>query len=157
MTVVSMGAGSVSFTHIVKASEPFFSTVINAVLGTTNPLIVNLCLIPIVGGVALASLKELSFSWTSFGGAMISNVSFAIRGIFSKRAMGNSDELGDNLSPPNIFALLTLMSFLLVLPFAIVLEREEIENSLIDAYGSYPGGKDWFMIDTAVTGLTYYL
>jgi len=64
MTVISMGAGSVPFTHIVKAAEPFFSTVINAILGSTNPLLVNLCLLPIIGGVALASLKELSFSWT---------------------------------------------------------------------------------------------
>ena len=28
MTVVSLGAGAVSFTHIVKAAEPFFSTTI---------------------------------------------------------------------------------------------------------------------------------
>lgn len=31
MTVVSLGAGAVSFTHIVKAAEPFFSTVMSAV------------------------------------------------------------------------------------------------------------------------------
>jgi len=64
MTVVSLGAGAVSFTHIVKAAEPFFSTAVQAVMGNVAPLSVNVCLLPVVGGVAIASMKELSFSWT---------------------------------------------------------------------------------------------
>lgn len=156
-TVVSMGAGSVSFTHIVKASEPVFSSIVNAFVGITNPTMVNLCLLPIVGGVALASLKELSFTWVSFGGAMLSNVSFAIRGIFSKRAMKNSSALGENLSPPNIFAVLTIMSFFILLPVTFFMERPYIEEALINAYDTYPGGRDAFLKDTCICGLTYYL
>ena len=62
--VISLGAGAVSFTHIVKASEPVVSAALSAVmLGSIYHPITYLTLVPIVGGVALASLKELSFTW----------------------------------------------------------------------------------------------
>ena len=65
--VLSLGAGAVSFTHIVKASEPVVSAALSAVmLGAIYHPITYLTLLPIVGGVALASLKELSFTWLGF-------------------------------------------------------------------------------------------
>ena len=61
-----------SFTHIVKASEPVVSAALSAVmLGAFYSPITYLTLLPIVGGVALASLKELSFTWLGFGAAML--------------------------------------------------------------------------------------
>jgi len=38
-------------------------------------------------GVSVASLTELSFNWTGFISAMISNISFTYRSIYSKKAM----------------------------------------------------------------------
>jgi len=35
----------------------------------------------------MASMTELSFNWTGFISAMISNVAFTYRSIFSKKAM----------------------------------------------------------------------
>lgn len=35
----------------------------------------------------MASLTELSFNWTGFISAMISNISFTYRSIYSKKAM----------------------------------------------------------------------
>lgn len=53
-----------SFTHTVKAMEPLFSVLLSAVfLGVTPTLPVLLSLVPIVGGVALASVSEYSFTW----------------------------------------------------------------------------------------------
>ncbi|RYG64696.1 hypothetical protein EON64_13460, partial [archaeon] len=64
--VVSLGAGAVSFTHIVKAAEPAVSAALSAVLTQSYlPLPVYLSLIPVMGGVAMASATELSFSWLS--------------------------------------------------------------------------------------------
>lgn len=40
--------------------------------------------IPVVGGVAYASVKELTFSWLSFSCAMASNVVCAARGVVVK-------------------------------------------------------------------------
>ena len=44
-------------------------------------------LFPIVCGVALASVAEVSFSWASFLPAVGSNTAFALRSTFSKKAM----------------------------------------------------------------------
>jgi solute carrier family 35 protein E1 len=95
--VVSLGAGAVSFTHIVKASEPVVSAALSAVmLGAIYHPVTYLTLLPIVGGVALASLKELSFTWLGFIAAMVSNVSSALRGILAKKTMG--DGVGENMT-----------------------------------------------------------
>jgi solute carrier family 35 protein E1 len=86
--VVSLGAGAVSFTHIIKASEPVVSAALSAVmLGAYYSPITYATLIPIVGGVALASLKELSFTWVGFIAAMGSNLSSALRAILAKKTM----------------------------------------------------------------------
>ena len=95
--VVSLGAGAVSFTHIVKASEPVVSAALSAVLlGAIYHPVTYLTLLPIVGGVALASLKELSFTWVGFIAAMVSNLSSALRGILAKKTMG--DGVGENMT-----------------------------------------------------------
>jgi hypothetical protein len=62
--VIALGAGAVSFMQIVKASEPVVSCILSAALmGQVYTAPVYLTLLPIVGGVGLASLKELSFTW----------------------------------------------------------------------------------------------
>ena len=72
--VISLGAGAVSFTHIVVTSEPVVSAImIGLFLKTYDSPQTYLSLLPIVGGVALVSLKELSF--VHFAVAMLSNVS----------------------------------------------------------------------------------
>ncbi|MED6219824.1 Palmitoyl-protein thioesterase 1 [Stylosanthes scabra] len=63
-TNMSLGKVAVSFTHTIKAMEPFFSVVLSAMfLGEMpTPWVVG-SLVPIVGGVALASVTEASFNW----------------------------------------------------------------------------------------------
>merc|ERR1711937_281840 len=105
--VISLGAGAVSFTHIIKASEPVVSAALSAVLlGAIYHPVTYLTLLPIVGGVALASLKELSFTWVGFIAAMGSNLSSALRGILAKKTMG--DGVGENMTEANLYAVLTI-------------------------------------------------
>ena len=53
LQVSSMGAGSVFFTHVIKATEPVIGMVVLlAFTGKIAPWSVNLCMAPIVGGVA---------------------------------------------------------------------------------------------------------
>ena len=74
-TVISLGAGAVSMTHVVKALEPLFSAAVNAVVrGEILPLPVYAALIPVVGGVAVAIATDLSFNPLSFSAAMTSNL-----------------------------------------------------------------------------------
>lgn len=56
-------------TPCMQAAEPFFSVMFSAIfLGDVPPVPVLLTLIPIVGGVILASFSEATFNWT--GGFM---------------------------------------------------------------------------------------
>jgi hypothetical protein len=60
LTNVSLGAVAVSFTHTIKAMEPFFSVLLSALfLGDRPPPLVLLTLFPIIGGVAMASMAEV--------------------------------------------------------------------------------------------------
>ena len=119
--VVSAGAGAVSFTQIVKAAEPVFTCGLSwLLLGSSVSLLTAFSLLPIVFGVALASVSELSFTWLSFGGAMVSNLAFATRNIFSRLSMDKPK--GENMTPENLFGVLTVMSFLFALPLALIFE-----------------------------------
>jgi solute carrier family 35 protein E1 len=120
--VIALGAGAVSFAHIVKASEPVVTCGLNyALLGEVLPVSVYLTLLPIIGGVAIASLKELSFTWLALGSAMLSNVSSAARGVLSKKTMSGK-KIGENLDAQNLYAVLTAMSTLILIPLCLALE-----------------------------------
>ncbi|GBG62364.1 hypothetical protein CBR_g30318 [Chara braunii] len=59
LTNVSLGKVSVSFTHTIKALEPFFTVLLSALfLGEFPKPLVLASLVPIVGGVGLASISE---------------------------------------------------------------------------------------------------
>ena len=56
-------AGAVSFGQIVKAAEPAFAAVLSQfVYGKPISKAKWLCLIPVIGGVIIASVKELDFA-----------------------------------------------------------------------------------------------
>jgi len=119
--VVSLGAGAVSFTHIIKASEPVVSAILSFfLLGAVSSWQTYLTLVPIVGGVALASLKELSFTWLGFIAAMGSNLSSALRAILAKKTMGNG--VGENMTEANLYGVLTILAFLAIVPISLILE-----------------------------------
>lgn len=140
-SMVSLMAGPVSFTHIVKALEPFFSAGVSAlVVGEIMKWQVYMTLIPVVGGVGYACLNEKSFSWIAFYSAMASNVAFALRAVLSKIAMTPPTTItttpsnrsktatptkNNNLTPTNIFALVTVASFIVSIPIAYVLEGSQ--------------------------------
>mmetsp|Transcript_4980 Transcript_4980/g.6862 ORF Transcript_4980/g.6862 Transcript_4980/m.6862 type:complete len:417 (-) Transcript_4980:208-1458(-) len=119
LSMISLGAGPVSFTHIVKALEPFFSAAVSAlVFGKWMKPQVYASLIPVVGGVGYACLKERSFSWLAFWTAMGSNLAFALRAVVSKSAMvGN---IGENITSTNLFGIVTWYAFFLSIPIALI-------------------------------------
>ncbi|EJK45492.1 hypothetical protein THAOC_35890 [Thalassiosira oceanica] len=130
LSMMSLGAGPVSFTHIVKALEPFFSAVVSAVVfGKWMAPQVYATLIPVVGGVAYACLKERSFSWLAFYTAMGSNVAFALRAVVSKSAL-NSSGLGENLNSVNLFGVVTIWAFFQSIPLFLLVEG----NSFVELW-----------------------
>jgi len=120
--VIALGAGAVSFAHIVKASEPVVTCGLNfLLLGQVLPTSVYLTLLPIIGGVAIASMKELSFTVLALASAMLSNVSSAARGVLSKKTMSGK-KIGENLDAQNLYAVLTALSTIILIPAMLAIE-----------------------------------
>ncbi|KAL3851233.1 hypothetical protein ACJIZ3_013115 [Penstemon smallii] len=119
---VSMSKVAVSFTHIIKSGEPAFSVLVSRfILGESFPPAVYLSLLPIIGGCGLAALTELNFNMIGFMGAMISNLAFVFRNIFSKKGMK-----GKSVSGMNYYACLSMLSLLILTPFAIAVEGPQM-------------------------------
>ncbi|VAH45243.1 unnamed protein product [Triticum turgidum subsp. durum] len=119
---VSMAKVAVSFTHIIKSAEPAFSVFVSRFfLGEHFPLPVYFSLLPIIGGCALAAVTELNFNMIGFMGAMISNLAFVFRNIFSKKGMK-----GKSVSGMNYYACLSMLSLVILLPFAFAMEGPKV-------------------------------
>eukprot|EP00168_Porphyra_purpurea_P018767 TRINITY_DN714_c0_g1_i4.p1 TRINITY_DN714_c0_g1~~TRINITY_DN714_c0_g1_i4.p1 ORF type:complete len:394 (+),score=84.31 TRINITY_DN714_c0_g1_i4:462-1643(+) len=131
-TVCSLGAVAVSFSHVIKSAEPLFQVAASAIfLKSVFALPVYLSLLPVIGGVVLASVSELSFTWLGFLSAMTSNVAFAARNIFSKLSMNTPK--GENMGPVNLFGVLTVLSTLILAPFALVFEGAKLKAGWLAA------------------------
>jgi Tpt phosphate/phosphoenolpyruvate translocator len=117
---LSFAAVAISLTHTVKTLEPAFNVVLSRlVLGEATPLPVMATLLPIMVGVAMASAAELSFNWYGFISAMMSNLTFGFRAVWSKRAMKNIKGLGST----GIYAWTTLISVFLCVPGIFIFEK----------------------------------
>ena len=114
----------------MKAAEPAFAAVIGTfVYGKKISVYKWLCLIPIIGGVILAALKqnsdgsfEMDFTVGGLVGALIANFFAAFKGQESKKLLetpGLKDRIG---SVGNQFAIMTIISFLTSVP--LVFYRE---------------------------------
>eukprot|EP00850_Spirogloea_muscicola_P000049 SM000001S04451 [mRNA] locus=s1:268294:271577:- [translate_table: standard] len=150
MTNVSFAAVAVSFTHTIKALEPFFNAAASQfVLGQSIPLPLWLSLAPVVLGVSLASMTELSFNWKGFITAMTANLAFTYRNIYSKKAMSGMDST-------NVYAYISILSLALCIPPAIIMEGPALVN-----YGWSAAiakvGQQKFFTDLLFVGLTYHL
>ncbi|XP_064943068.1 triose phosphate/phosphate translocator, chloroplastic-like isoform X1 [Musa acuminata AAA Group] len=147
---VSFAAVAVSFTHTIKALEPFFNAAASQfILGQPIPLTLWLSLAPVVIGVSMASLTELSFNWTGFISAMISNISFTYRSIYSKKAMTDMDST-------NVYAYISIIALFVCIPPAILLEGPQLmQHGFKDAIAKV--GTTKFLSDLFWVGMFYHL
>ncbi|KAM0920729.1 hypothetical protein ACQ4PT_007302 [Festuca glaucescens] len=132
-TNMSLGKVAVSFTHTIKAMEPFFSVLLSALfLGQAPSLLILGSLVPVVGGVVLASMTEVSFNWIGFWSAMASNVTNQSRNVFSKKLLADKEETLDDI---NLFSIMTVMSFLLSVPLMLYVEGIKFSPSYLQSTG----------------------
>lgn len=154
--VIALGAGAVSFAHIVKASEPVVTCGLNALLlKEVLPLPVYLTLLPIIGGVAIASLKELSFTVLALASAMLSNVSSAARGVLSKRTM-KGKKIGENLDAQNLYAVLTAISTVILIPAMFALEGTSFFTAFKNVVATGDFTNKSLAVLLALGGASYY-
>jgi len=137
-TNASLGSVAVSFTHTIKALEPFFTAIFSAfILGSIPSLISMLALVPIVSGVILASFTEASFTWGGLVFALGSNFSFQLRNVLSKQYMTTkayeSQEGGlttDALDQINLFACITISACVMMFPCAYFLDAGQLTAAM---------------------------
>ncbi|CAN6358053.1 unnamed protein product [Urochloa humidicola] len=149
-STVSFAAVAVSFAHTIKALEPFFSAAASQfILGQPVPVTLWLSLVPVVVGVSVASLTELSFNWTGFINAMISNISFTYRSIYSKKAMTDMDST-------NLYAYISIIALFVCIPPAIIIEGPQLmQHGFKDAIAKV--GLTKLISNFFVVGMFYHL
>eukprot|EP00598_Pedospumella_elongata_P004626 CAMPEP_0184972316 /NCGR_PEP_ID=MMETSP1098-20130426/4326_1 /TAXON_ID=89044 /ORGANISM="Spumella elongata, Strain CCAP 955/1" /LENGTH=325 /DNA_ID=CAMNT_0027494573 /DNA_START=86 /DNA_END=1063 /DNA_ORIENTATION=- len=135
-SVFSLAAGGVAFGQIVKAAEPAFAAVVGTfVYGKKISVAKWLCLLPIIGGVCLAALKqdkdgsiELDFTMGGLIGALIANLFAAFKGAESHKLMstpGLKERMG---SVGNQFAIMMIISLLATVPVFIATEGHKFNE-----------------------------
>merc|ERR1711865_1028808 len=147
------------FGQIVKAGEPVLSAIVNTLFYGKPPSMAKaFMLLPIVGGVAFASLKKgadgtyaLKFDETALIFGMIGNVFAAFKGSENKKLMevkGLKDRMG---GVANQFALTEVLSFLISVPVMFMVEGAQwpkfVELVKTDRN---------LQIGLAVSGMTFY-
>jgi solute carrier family 35 protein E1 len=153
-SVMALGAGAVSFGQIVKAGEPVFAAATSALfLKEMDHPIVYLALLPIIGGVGLASLKELSFTWAALISASLANQAAAFKNVVSKGVMGN--QWAKNLGPSNTYSVVNILALLSTIPFVLLFDLKDagrVYNQVL-AMGT---GKDVVKY-SLLSGLAFYI
>lgn len=157
--VTALGSGAVSFTQVVKAAEPVFTAAISAVtIRQFLPWQSYAALLPVVFGVSLASVSELSFSWFCLAAGVTSNVFAAARSVYGKVQMGTSKKVKilQNISADNYYSILTILSFVMLIPVTMIAEGSQIVPLLQATEGPksiYGAG----LRSAFLSGLMFYL
>ncbi|KAK1417809.1 hypothetical protein QVD17_26943 [Tagetes erecta] len=149
---VSFSKVAVSFTHVIKSAEPVFSVVFSSALGDTYPLSVWLSILPIVMGCSLAAVTEVSFNLGGLWGAMISNVGFVLRNIYSKKSLQNFKQVNGL----NLYGWITILSFFYLFPVAIFVEGSQWVSGYHKAIASI-GTPSTFYLWVIISGVFYHL
>jgi solute carrier family 35 protein E1 len=153
-TTYALNSGSVSFTHVVKSGEPLFTALLSLVINRSRLSVASyLTLIPIVVGVALASMKELSFSWFGFSAAMASNFLYQLRMVLSKSVFNEKDI---KMSAADTFRVITIISFLQMLPLALIFERNDLFFYLKE-FQTNLSHRNFVMFNLLVSGFSFYI
>jgi len=151
-SVFAMGAGAVSFAQIVKAAEPAFAAVLAQFIYKKPVSKAKWWCLPIViGGVILASVKELDFAVSALVSACIANVFAAFKGNENKKLMetpGLKERIG---GVGNQFALTTIMGFFLSIPVVLVKEGSRM-GEFIELAKTTPA----LWVNMLASGLWFY-
>lgn len=120
---VSLRWVPVSFMQTVKSSVPFFTVILERIFfweGGEIDRRVDLSLLPIVGGVAMASYYEVNFNWTGFIAALVASVITALMAIMSSRL------LRTKMDGVNLLYYMSPLSFVMLTPFVLTGEWEDM-------------------------------
>ncbi|XP_037684727.1 solute carrier family 35 member E2A-like isoform X1 [Choloepus didactylus] len=121
--LVSLKNVAVSFAETVKSSAPIFTVIMSRmILGEYTGLLVNLSLIPVMGGLALCTAAEISFNALGFSAALSTNIMDCLQNVFSKKLLSgdkyrfSAPELQFYTSAAALAMLIPAWAFLMDMP-----------------------------------------
>jgi drug/metabolite transporter (DMT)-like permease len=115
----------VSFMQTVKSAVPAFTVVLQVfALKMSFPQGIYLSLIPVVGGVAAASLTEVNFEIIGFSCALVACLTTAVQSVLSSVLLTGEYRL-DSV---NLLYYMAPLAFLVDLPFAYYFESDAVMN-----------------------------
>lgn len=167
--VVALGAGHVSMFQILKSAEPLFTCFFGGVImRQVFPWYVYVTILPIMFGVAYSAMGghgDGGVNMLSFTGAMMSNLGSSLRAIYSKVFMNkrkenmaaNPDAPSDELTPANMYALITIWAILVSFPFAVWFEISELAASWSDAKETHEVSSQAITLSAMSSGVFYYV
>lgn len=160
-SVLAMGVGAVSFAQIVKACEPVFAAVVGLLVPPPDikPPLAYAMLIPIVGGVGIACVKEgkgIDINVEAFMYASIANVAAAFKGKLggsvTKALKGDKSK---NMDSANVYAVNNFISFFFTVPMVIISELPTLKEEWEHAASEH--GAQAVAMNIALSGFFFYI
>lgn len=161
---------NVSFVHTIKASEPLFAAIFSMYLSKDVSISRSdlYSLFLIVSGVALSSFTEATFNWWTLLSALASNVFYQLRIVLAKSEMlGNSvsgsvssiqredEEHRMHHTAATMFRIMTLISFLQLIPVALVVEGWKFAEAWNAAISEDVTSR-YLLMNLLLSGIFYY-
>jgi len=160
-SVLAMGMGAVSFAQIVKACEPVFAAVVGLLLPPIDmkPVLAYAMLIPIVGGVGLACVKEgkgFDINMDALMYASIANLAAALKGKLggSVTKALKGDPL-KNMDAANVYGVMNIISFFFTVPIVVFSELPTLSQEWDTACAAH--GAQAVATNIALSGFFYYI
>lgn len=160
-SVLAAAVGAVSFQQIVKACEPVFAAVVGVALPPADmkPFMAYLMLIPIVGGVGLACIKEgkgVDINVEAFLYASMANAAAAFKGkLGSSVTKALKSDKSKNMDAANVYAVMNIISFFCTIPFVVINELPTLAKEWDKATAEH--GSQALLFNIIVSGFCFYI
>lgn len=123
---VSVWKVPVHYAHTVKASMPLFTVLLTRLLfGVRHSWVVYFSLLPIVLGVAVATVTEISFDIVGLLSALMATAGFAIITVYSKKALKDT-----GMHHLRLLHKLGFMAAIMFLPVWLLIDAPVIPSEL---------------------------
>lgn len=160
-SVLASAVGAVSFAQIVKACEPAFAAVVGILIPPADikPILAYVMLIPIVGGVGLACIKEgkgIDINVEAFLYASMANAAAAMKGkLGTSVTKALKSDKSKNMDATNVYAVMNIISFLCTIPFVVISELPTLQQEIDHAIEKH--GMQALAYNLVMSGFCFYM
>lgn len=145
----------------MKASEPVFAAVVGLLLPPVDvkPFLAYAMLIPIVGGVGLACVKEgkgIDINVEAFVYASIANAAAALKGkLGGSVTKALKADKSKHMDSANVYAVMNIISLLFTIPMVVVSELPTLKEEWNHAAAKH--GAQAIITNIVLSGLFFYI